>query len=223
MQIPDWLEHASEDNVRRAEKAAQIGYMPYYGPQVADFNQTQRAVGQSKLNAAAKYGLIDAVTNDAGKPVAAMTAYGDAPQATDYGNGLRAHGSGDLFEQALAELESRRPGQVEAYNSMFIDPQQSMGDRNTNRIQSLNSMGYMTDGDLMQAAANGQIPGISKEEQDWWNRHLMNLMKDDFDVLNKSYWINNPEEALDSVRNSDFSRNNADKVSKLIRYAMNPR
>lgn len=47
---------------------------------------------------------------------------GMAPTPNTYAGGLQAYSSGALFDQALAELEARRPGQVAQYNRMFVDP-----------------------------------------------------------------------------------------------------
>tara|TARA_R110000803_G_scaffold133455_1_gene200626 strand:- start:127 stop:642 length:516 start_codon:yes stop_codon:yes gene_type:complete len=112
--IPDWVQAPAERNIDRAELAQKIGYMPYYGPDVAAFNPTQLAAFNSNIGAAEAFGMV---------PQGSLTAMqGMAPQANTYAGGLQAYSSGNLFDQALAELESRRPGQFAQYNKMFVNP-----------------------------------------------------------------------------------------------------
>ena len=47
---------------------------------------------------------------------------GMTPAPTTYAGGIQGYSSGDLFDQAVAELAARRPGQVSAYNKLFVDP-----------------------------------------------------------------------------------------------------
>jgi hypothetical protein len=112
--IPAWVQAPAERNIARAELAQKIGYMPYYGPDVAAFNPTQLAAFNSNIGAAEAFGMV---------PQGSLTAMqGMAPEANTYAGGLQAYSSGNLFDQALAELESRRPGQFAQYNKMFVNP-----------------------------------------------------------------------------------------------------
>ena len=112
--IPAWVQAPAERNIDRAELAQKIGYMPYYGPDIAAFNPTQQAAFNSNIGAAEAFGMV---------PQGSLTAMqGMAPEATTYAGGLQAYSSGNLFDQALAELESRRPGQFAQYNKMFVNP-----------------------------------------------------------------------------------------------------
>ena len=109
--IPEWVRGPSERNLGRAENAAEIGYTPYYGPSLAAFSPLQNQAFANLGAAGQAFGLA---------PEGEM--FQPTMQPTDYGNGLRAHSSGDLYDLALAELQERRPGQFNAINSMFIDP-----------------------------------------------------------------------------------------------------
>lgn len=109
-EIPAWLENAAQQNLARADYASQIGYTPYYGPDVAAMTPNQIAAMQNTGGAAQAFGL--AAPSD---PMAGM------PQAQDFG-GVQGYSSGGLFDQALAELAARRPGQYQAIQNMFIDP-----------------------------------------------------------------------------------------------------
>jgi len=109
--IPEWVRGPAERNLGRAENAAEIGYTPYYGPSLAAFSPLQNQAFANLGAAGQAFGLA---------PEGEM--FQPTMQPTDYGNGLRAHSSGDLYDLALAELQERRPGQFNAINSMFIDP-----------------------------------------------------------------------------------------------------
>lgn len=113
--MPPFLEPYVKRNLERAEEAQQIGYMPYYGPDIAAFNPTQQAAFSANIGAAEAFGLV---------PQGSLTAMqGMAPEPQTFAGGLQAYSSGSLFDQALAELEARRGGQVAQYNKLFVDPQ----------------------------------------------------------------------------------------------------
>jgi hypothetical protein len=107
--IPQWLEDAARQNIARANATAQIGYTPYYGPDVAALTPMQIASMQGTNTAASAFGLPTA------DPMAGM------PTAQNYG-GMMAYSSGDMYDQALAELQRRAPGQYDALRAPFIDP-----------------------------------------------------------------------------------------------------
>lgn len=109
--IPSWLQGPAQRNLARAEQAAQVGYMPYYGPDVAAFTPMQQQAMQATTDAAAAFGLVPQGTQ----------AMAGMPQAQDFG-GVQGYSSGSMFDQALAELASRRPGQYAQYTQQFVDP-----------------------------------------------------------------------------------------------------
>ena len=106
---PAWLEDAAKYGLGRAEQASRIGYTPYYGPDVAAMTPMQVAGMQGTNTAAGAFGLGTA------DPMAGM------PQAQNF-NGIAAYSSGPMYDQALAELERRAPGQYAALRAPFIDP-----------------------------------------------------------------------------------------------------
>ena len=110
VEIPKWIEEPATRNLARAEAAQQIGYQPYYGPDVAAFNPTQLGAMQSNINAAEAFGLL--------QPGQIAAAQG-MPAPTTYAGGEMGYSSAPLYEQALAELQSRQPTQMAAYNKMF--------------------------------------------------------------------------------------------------------
>lgn len=110
VEIPAWLESAARQNIARADQIAQIGYVPYYGPDVAAMTPMQMAAGGNINAAASAFGL--------GAPSSAMQGM---PMAQDFG-GMAAYSSAPLYEQSLAQLQARRPGQFAALQAPFINP-----------------------------------------------------------------------------------------------------
>ena len=111
VKIPEWLQSAAQGNIRRAEDVAAIGYVPYYGADVAALTPMQMAAGQGINTAAGAFGLG---TND-------LSMGMPAPQT--FAGGVQGYSSGDLYDQALRELQARAPGQYNAITGMFINPQ----------------------------------------------------------------------------------------------------
>lgn len=111
VKIPEWLEDAARRNMARADELAQIGYVPYYGPDVAAFSPMQMAAFQSTGDAASAFGMAAPADPMAGVP---------APQV--FAGGVQGYSSAPMFEQSLAALEAARPGQFAAMQAPFIDP-----------------------------------------------------------------------------------------------------
>jgi len=107
-EIPAWAEAATKRNLARAEEVQKIGYMPYYGPDVAGFTPTQQAAMQNNLAAASAFGMA--------APTDAMAGM---PQAQDFGGGISGYSSGNLFDQAVAEFERKKPAYAKEYNELF--------------------------------------------------------------------------------------------------------
>ena len=104
--IPDWVQGPAQDNLAKAKLAGEIGYMPYYGPEVAGLSPMQTQGMQR--------------TQDA------LSAYGMAPQGSQYQSslpeqttmgGVSGYGSGNLFDAAVAELGRRNPELAARYAS----------------------------------------------------------------------------------------------------------
>lgn len=112
VEIPEYIERAAQRNLNRAEQIAQMGYVPYYGPDVAAFTPMQEAAMQNVASAAGAFGLA----TPTGASVTGM------PTATEYAGGIRGYSSSPMFEQAQAELAARRPAQKSYIDSFFIDP-----------------------------------------------------------------------------------------------------
>ena len=105
-EIPVWAEDATKRNLARAEDVQRIGYMPYYGPDVAAFNPTQQLAMQNNMDAAAAFGLASP----------GQDAMAGMPRATNY-NGIQGYSSGGLYDQAVAEFERYKPGYAREDNA----------------------------------------------------------------------------------------------------------
>ena len=112
VQIPKWMENAAKKNLARADDVAEIGYTPYYGPDVAATTPMQAAAFGNTNQAADAFGMQSVSPQNYG-----------LPQAQTYEGGISGYSSGGAFDQALGLLEQNRPGQYEAIGNMFIDPQ----------------------------------------------------------------------------------------------------
>lgn len=112
VEIPQWIEQPTIRNIARAEQVAQMGYQPYYGPEVAAFTPMQQQAMQSQYDAAAAFGMAPMGGN----------AMAGTPTPTEYTGGLLGYGSGDLFEQSINEFQKRQPDQAEIYSSQFVGP-----------------------------------------------------------------------------------------------------
>jgi len=105
-EIPDWLKEPSVRNLARAEETQKIGYMPWQGPDMAAFNPIQTAAMQQNIGAAEAFGL---------SPVGSLTPL----QGTTFAGGTQGYSGMPLYEQALAELKTKQPGDVAKYNNLF--------------------------------------------------------------------------------------------------------
>jgi hypothetical protein len=109
-EIPDWLKEPSVRNLARAEETQKIGYMPWQGPDMAAFNPIQTAAMQQNIGAAEAFGL---------SPVGSLTPLQGMPTPTTFAGGTQGYSGTPLYEQALAELKTRQPTDVDKYNKLF--------------------------------------------------------------------------------------------------------
>ena len=108
VEIPEWMEREAKMNLAEGRKVSKLGYVPYYGPDVAAFNDAQLAARQNVNDMASAFGMQGAGSFS-------------MPEAVEV-DGIRGYTSGSLYDQALAELEARRPNQYQAIMDRFIDP-----------------------------------------------------------------------------------------------------
>lgn len=88
---------------------SQLGYTPYYGPDVAAFSPMQQAAFEGTNKMADAFGM--------------PTAQGQyMPAPTEYAGGIQGYSSAPVFEQAQQALQENAPGQYNYLNSFSIDP-----------------------------------------------------------------------------------------------------
>lgn len=105
--IPAYIEHYAKQNLHRAAQVAQLGYQPYYGPDVAALTPFQLAAMDNNRAAAGAFGMT----------APAVNTLMDAP--TEYAGGVRGYSSGPIFDAALSEYIARHPEQAARYDALF--------------------------------------------------------------------------------------------------------
>lgn len=115
--VPEYIEKAAQRNLTRADAISQIGYVPYYGPDVAAFSPMQNAAFQNTADAASAFGMA---------APSGSNVYGTMGAPTDYGNGLLGYSSQPLYQGSLNQLRQNAPAQYNAMTNMFVNPQTGM-------------------------------------------------------------------------------------------------
>ncbi len=109
VEVPQYIEDAARRNLERADLISKIGYVPYFGPDVAAFTPQQEAAFAGTQQLAGAFGTPTAM--DMGVP---------APQT--FAGGVRGYSSAPMFEEAMDEFGRRRPAQKAFIDQLFIDP-----------------------------------------------------------------------------------------------------
>jgi hypothetical protein len=105
-QIPAWLEQAAQQALARSQQSANIGYVPYSGPQVAAFTPMQNDAFQGTNMAARAYGMPTSPGNG-------------MPKAQTFAGGVQGYSSMPLYNQALQGLRQSNPQQYAELTRMF--------------------------------------------------------------------------------------------------------
>lgn len=113
VKIPEYLEKAAQRNLNKAEAISQLGYVPYYGPDVAAFQPMQNAAFQNTAGMAGAFGMAAPQGQD---------VYGTMGAPTQYANGVLGYSSAPMYGQSVAELGRLSPGQKSYLDSFFVDP-----------------------------------------------------------------------------------------------------
>lgn len=108
--LPKFYETALQQQIGMAGDASQVGYVPYYGPDVAAFSPMQQASFQGTDMMAGAFGM----------PTTGGQQYMPAP--TQYAGGVQGYSSQPIFQQAVDTLAAQRPAQAEMLGSFTIDP-----------------------------------------------------------------------------------------------------
>ena len=134
IEVPEYIEQAARRNLAKAEGISQIGFTPYYGPDVAAFTPFQQAGFQQTADVAGAFGMAT--------PTSQRDIMGGMGAPTQYANGVMGYSSAPLYEQSLAELERRRPAQKSYIDSFFIDP--VTGQAGSRVLPAIDYSQYMT-------------------------------------------------------------------------------
>ena len=114
VEIPEYIEKAAQRNLNKAERISQLGYVPYYGPDVAAFTPMQQASFQNTADVAGAFGM--------NAPASQQDIMGGMAAPTQYAGGVSGYSSAPIYQQSLDELARQRPAQKSYMDSFFIDP-----------------------------------------------------------------------------------------------------
>ena len=146
VEIPQYIEDAARRNLARADTISKIGYVPYYGPDVAAFTPMQEAAFQNTADVASAFGT-------AGGGMSQQGIMGGMSAPTTYAGGVRGYSSAPMYEESMAELATRRPGQKALIDSLFIDPYSGVAGSNVGPLVDYASTA--TPGDLGGGSVGG--------------------------------------------------------------------
>jgi hypothetical protein len=109
--VPAYLEEASKLAVEEAKKIKEMGYLPYFGPEVAAVNPYEQAMAQNVGGMASAFGL---------SAPAAMDMSGVDTAAS---GGVTGYTTAPAYFSALERLKETRPDQYEYFARMTgFDP-----------------------------------------------------------------------------------------------------
>ena len=111
-QMPKFLEDAAKYNLGMAREAGKVGYMPYYGPDVAALSPQQVQSMRNTFDAQQSYGMV--------APDAQFST--GMPEPQQFAGGVSGYSSGNLFDRAVAELAARDPEKAAQYGKVFEVP-----------------------------------------------------------------------------------------------------
>ena len=109
VEIPAWLENASQENIARAKQVAAIDYMPYMGPTVAAQTPLQMAAMQNTGQAAGAFGM--AGSN--------LTGAEGMPTPQQFAGGITGYSDFPIYEQARQLYGQYDPANMAKRNALF--------------------------------------------------------------------------------------------------------
>jgi len=108
--LPAFAEDALQKGIKMGENISAMGYVPYYGPDVAAFSPMQNAAFQGTDMMASAFGM----------PTTGGQSY--MPQPTQFEGGATGYSSAPLYEASMDQLQANRPAQYDYLKSFTIDP-----------------------------------------------------------------------------------------------------
>jgi hypothetical protein len=156
VEIPEYIEKAAQRNLNKAERISQLGYVPYYGPDVAAFTPMQQASFQNTADVAGAFGMA--------APTSQQDIMGGMGAPTQYAGGLSGYSSAPIYQQSLDELARQRPAQKSYMDSFFIDPYS--GGYGSNAPMPINYNDYNTNAEAQrQAAEAARMEALRREKR----------------------------------------------------------
>lgn len=104
--IPRYLEEAGQLAVEEAKKIKEMGYLPYFGPEIAAINPYEQAMAQNVGGMASAFGL------------AAPAAMDMSGVSTATSGGVSGYTTAPAYFAALERLKETRPDQYEFFANL---------------------------------------------------------------------------------------------------------
>jgi hypothetical protein len=171
--IPDYIEEAARRNLAKAEDISRIGYVPYYGPDVAAFTPMQESAFQQTSDVASAFGV--------GPQMSRQDIMGGMAAPTEYAGGVRGYSSAPMYEQAVSELAARRPAQAEYLQSFFIDPLTGQAAAGYGQPALAPAFTQQPDGSVMRASERDDpisIPVGDPNADSYFGESIVNFVRD---------------------------------------------
>ena len=134
--IPQYLEDASRYNLNRGAAAANIGYVPKYGPDVAALTPLQLASINNLSQNANAFGMAGGnVTGGSGMP-----------DPMEFAGGINAYSSAPAFQEMVSNLQANNPDKYNQIENYFKGGSATGGSLGSGG--GYNTGGYNTGGSL---------------------------------------------------------------------------
>lgn len=148
--IPAYLEEAGKLAVEEAKKIREMGYLPYFGPEVAAINPYEQAMAQNVGSMASAFGL------------AAPAAMDMSGVDTATSGGVTGYTTAPAYFAALERLKETRPDQYEFFAGLGrFDPITGAENPDYAKNQNLfgSSMSRLYGGSLLGGRSGGGDDG----------------------------------------------------------------
>ena len=112
VKVPEYFAKAAEQNLDYAGRAADVGYVPYSGPEIAAFSPAMTSAFDNTNDMAGAYGLKQADYSN---------GYG-VPAPTRFADGSMGYSTMPAYNRMMEQFARDRPAQKQAIDDFFINP-----------------------------------------------------------------------------------------------------
>jgi hypothetical protein len=105
MALPKFVEDYAKANMAKADKASQIGYVPYQGPTVGALNEMQIGAMEQNDNAMRAFGM---------QPSGVRASI---PPPTTYAGGIQGYDPMALYLQSLEKMDPAQRAAIESFSN----------------------------------------------------------------------------------------------------------